>query len=185
MLAGMGLLLAGLALAPRTGAARDDGGLDVGLPVVTFHTAGGAAPRMAVEVADTPNVQHCGLGMRDFMPENQGMLFVFDADTTGQFYDGNTFIPLTLAWMAADGTILGLTDMHAIPPAFFNEQHWTLYSPPRPYRYVFEANQGWYDRNGVAVGDRADLSAALAIVGKQGERHTLCDIDTMRPVSGS
>jgi uncharacterized protein len=171
------MAMLGVSARVGTAAHRDVNAEGTDLPIVTFMTATGGNPTMAVEVADTPSVRGCGLGYRSFLPEDQGMLFVGEVDSQGAFWDGNTFIPLTLAWIAADGTILQLTDMPAIPPARPEQQRNTLYSPAQPYRHVIEANLGWFERHGVTVGDRVDLSAALAIVGTQGERPTLCDID--------
>lgn len=133
------------------------------LPAVTFQTAGGGTATMYVEVADTDELRTCGLMHRLSMPEDQGMLFVFQEDLNGPFWNRNTFIPLTLAWIGADGTVLDLTDMANVNPQD-NPQQNTLYSPAAGtiYRYVIEANQGWFARNGVAVGDHARLDDALA-----------------------
>ena len=130
-------------------------------PVVVFHSAGGHTARMTVEVVDTPELTTCGLMHRLAMAENHGMLFVFAVDSAGPFWNRNTFIPLTLAWIAADGTIVDLTDMAAVSPRD-NPQINSNYWPRASYRYVIEANQGWFARNGIAIGDRVDLSEALA-----------------------
>ena len=135
---------------------------DAGLPVIAFTPARGGTPiRLAVEVADTEELRTCGLMHRLSMPADQGMLFVFEGDSAGPFWNRNTFIPLTLAWIAADGTIVDLTDMAPVRPED-NPQINTFYAPRASYRYVIEANQGWFARNGVAVGDRVRLDDALA-----------------------
>ncbi len=131
------------------------------LPAVTFQSAGGGTATLYVEVADTPELEQCGLMHRTSMPEDQAMLFVFLEDSQGAFWNRNTFIPLTLAWIAADGTIVDLTDMAAVSPQD-NPQNNTLYTPRAPYRYVIEANQGWFARHGVAIGDHASVADAVA-----------------------
>lgn len=133
------------------------------LAAATFQTASGSTATMALEVADTEELRTCGLMHRLSMPENQGMLFTFDADVAGPFWNRNTFIPLTLAWIAADGTILDLTDMANVRPE--DDPQVNTLTPPRAgtvYRYVIEANQGWFARNGVAIGDHVDLAEPLA-----------------------
>ena len=130
-------------------------------PVVLFHSASGQSASMTVEVADTPELRTCGLMHRLAMAENHGMLFVFEVDSAGPFWNRNTFIPLTLAWLSADGIIVDLTDMAPVSPRD-NPQVNTNYAPRAPYRFVIEANQGWFARNGIAIGDRVDLSEALA-----------------------
>jgi uncharacterized membrane protein (UPF0127 family) len=116
---------------------------------------------MTVEVADTDELRTCGLMHRLSMPENHGMLFVFQQDSNGPFWNRNTFIPLTLAWITAEGVIANLTDMEPVHPEDRPQRN-TLYSPGVTYRYVIEANQGWYARNNVAIGDRVRLDEALA-----------------------
>ncbi len=135
------------------------------LAPVTFVTAAGEV-QMWVEVADTDELRFCGLMHRLSLPDNQGMLFAMWGDSTGGFYNRNTFVPLSIAWLAADGTIVDITDLPNVSPED-NPQVLTYTSPAASYRYVIEANQGWYARNGVAIGDRADLTAALA-TGSQG-----------------
>jgi uncharacterized membrane protein (UPF0127 family) len=129
-------------------------------PQIIFTRADATTVAMTVEVADTFELLTCGLMYRLALPEDYGMLFVFLSDYAGSFYNRNTFIPLTLAWISAEGVILDLTDMPAAAPEDGVE---TFFAPAPPgTRYVLEANQGWFARNGVAVGDRVDLREPLA-----------------------
>ncbi len=138
---------------------------DHGLAEATFSAASGTPVSLFLEVADTPELQRCGLMHRFWMPENQGMLFVYSSDARGGFWNRNTEIPLQLAWIAADGTILELTDMEAADRS--SPSYPITYRPSQPYRYVIEANQGWFTANGIQAGDRVDLQAPLA-QGSQG-----------------
>lgn len=130
------------------------------LPKATFHTAAGTTPTMTLEVAATRASRQCGLMHRTELPADQGMLFVYEEDTIGGFWNCNTFIPLTLAWIDADGTIIGLSDMDHQTPG--QPQIPVSTYPPGPYRFVIEANRGWFAEHGVVPGDRVDLSDALA-----------------------
>ena len=132
------------------------------LPAVVFTRADGSTTPLSVEVADTPELATCGLMHRLEMPANQAMLFVFEIDYTGSFWNRNTFIPLTLAWIAANGQIVGFSEMANVSPTD-NPQRNTFYTTPAPARYVIEANQGWFAQNGVGVGDYADVSQPLAV----------------------
>ncbi len=115
---------------------------------------------LRVEVADTDELRFCGLMHRRSMPDEQGMLFVFEGDQGGPFWNRNTFIPLTLAWIDAGGRVVELTELPAVKPE--DNPQVNVYSGPKiPYRYVIEANQGWYARHQVAIGDRVDLQEAL------------------------
>lgn len=128
---------------------------------VYYQTTDGRSVPMTIEVADTEELRTCGLMHRTAMDENHGMLFVFQQDGNGAFWNRNTFIPLTLAWITVDGVIANLTDMEPVRPEDRPQRN-TLYSPGVTYRYVVEANQGWFTRNGVNIGDKVRLDEALA-----------------------
>lgn len=133
---------------------------EIELPEVEYTTSGGETHTMLLEVAATPATRACGLMHRDSLPEDTGMLFIFDQDTAGGFWNCNTFVPLTLAWIDADGTIIGFSDME--PQVRGEPQVTTTYPPPGPYRYVIEANRGWFAERGIETRDQADLEQAIA-----------------------
>ena len=81
------------------------------------------------------------------------MLFVFPSDTEARFWMKDTPSPLSIAFIAADGTILDVQDMEP----FSTELH----RPPQPYRFALELNQGWFERNGFGVGDRVEVPEAV------------------------
>jgi uncharacterized protein len=130
------------------------------LPLVTFTRADASTATMHVEVADRDELRFCGLMHRLTMPEDQGMLFTFEADVSGPFWNRNTFIPLTLAWIAESGEIVDITDLPNVRPEDDPQEN-VFVGPSASYRYVIEANQGWFDRHSVRIGDRVDLSVAL------------------------
>ena len=154
-----------------------------GLPAVTFAKAAGGAPAtISVEVADDDEERACGLMHRTSMPDDHGMLFVFPQDgQMGGFWMRNTLIPLSIAYIGGDGRIVDILEMRPVPspgtpfktadgqeivvpdgqqaPA---GAAWVTYPPRGAYHYAIEANKEWYARNGVAVGDRADVTAAVS-----------------------
>jgi uncharacterized protein len=162
----------------------DHGGhaADLGLPVITFTTGTGAVVPLAVEVADQSEETGCGLMHRTELPEEQGMIFVFTQDNAGGFWMRNTLIPLSIAYIAADGRIVDILDMEPVPAPGNTPYRLpdgrvvpvgdgqeiprgavaVTYPPREPYRYAIEVNQGWFARHGVAIGDRVDPSPALA-----------------------
>jgi len=140
------------------------------LPVATFATSTGEIHSMALEVAANAATRSCGLMHRDSLPPDTGMLFVWEQDVASGFWNCNTFVPLTLAWIDADGIILGFSEMEA--QARGQPQNVQTYPPPGPFRYVIEANQGWFAEHGIAVGDIAELTAALEHGDTRGD--TLC-----------
>src|ERR1700753_660292 len=52
---------------------------------------------ITVEVADTPQASENGLMFRDSLPEDHGMLFIFDQPKKASFWMRNTKIPLSIA----------------------------------------------------------------------------------------
>jgi len=118
-----------------------------GLTRIGFANADGEEIELLVEVADSPEERSVGLMFRESLPEDQGMLFVFEQDGQHSFYMRNTLIPLSIAFVKSDGGIVEIEDMEP--------QTEDLHSGPEPYRYTVEANQGWYDRNGISAGSRA------------------------------
>jgi hypothetical protein len=98
------------------------------------------------EVAATMLQQATGLMHRRLMAQHEGMLFVYDEPGVHCFYMRNTVLPLSIAFIAEDGTIVHLDDMKPL----------TLDShcPPRPVRYVLEMNQGWFAKRNIKPGFR-------------------------------
>jgi uncharacterized membrane protein (UPF0127 family) len=88
---------------------------------------------------------------RESMPEDQGMLFVFEGDSQHGFFMRNTLIPLSIAFVKLDGTIVEIEDMAP--------QTEDLHTGPEPYRYTVEANRGWFADNGISAGSRALIPA--------------------------
>lgn len=96
------------------------------------------------QVAQTPGQQEVGLMFREQMPQNEGMLFVFERPSEQCFWMRNTLIPLTAAFIGDDGTLVNLEDMK--PKTL--ESHCSS----KPVRYVLEMNQGWFARKGIKAG---------------------------------
>lgn len=99
-----------------------------------------------VEIADTPASQELGLMFRSSMDPDAGMLFDFGGDTTDAFWMENTILPLSVAFIKADGTIIATLDMRALDT--------TTVGPSAPYRYALETNQGYFAAHNLQVGDK-------------------------------
>lgn len=154
----------------------DDRATSDALPAVSFAPTGRSPVPMLVEVADTRERLSCGLMHRTSLPDEQGMLFlverVYGAGQTTSFWNRNTLIPLSVAYIAADGKILSILDME--PTAFAGAPGIFQPIPPQPYSYVIEANRGWYDRHGIAAGDQVDVTKAARRGSKNQPPPTLC-----------
>ena len=90
------------------------------------------------------------------MPENEGMLFVFDVAAKWNFWMKDTLIPLDMIWLAQDGTIV---DIKADVPTELGkaDADLTLIRPSAEGKYVIELNAGSARRVGLTVGMKVRL----------------------------
>lgn len=104
--------------------------------------------RLAVLVADTSARRQHGLMEVPDVPDGVGMLFTgYETDRSSGFWMKDTLVPLTIAYLAADGTIVDLVDMEPCPA-----DPCPSYAPDRPYRSALEVRQGWFQENDVPEG---------------------------------
>ncbi|MGE3074935.1 MAG: DUF192 domain-containing protein [Dehalococcoidia bacterium] len=114
---------------------------------------GAAQATVTVEVAATTRERQQGLMFRQELDEDKGMLFLFPRDVLIGFWMKNTYVPLDIAYISADGEVL---EIRAAKP--LDE---TTLSPAKEYRYTLEVNQGWFERHGLDVGAKVDLPKGL------------------------
>jgi len=107
------------------------------------------APRLSLEVARSDQERATGLMHRDSLPSDAGMVFVFPGPTRARFWMKDTRLPLSIAFVAADGTILDIQDMAPLSL--------DTHGASAPYLYAIEANQGWFTANGVAPGQQVAI----------------------------
>jgi uncharacterized membrane protein (UPF0127 family) len=103
-------------------------------------------PRLALEVARTPEEHQLGLMYRQSLPADNGMLFVYQRPATEGYWMHNTYVPLSIAWIDQGGTIVDIQDMQPLT----DDAHF----PAAAYWYALETNQGWYFDHGVGVGQQ-------------------------------
>ena len=172
----LGLLTAVGLITGACGATSDDNDQDQATEpaVVTFTTRGGPV-HLEVEVADTPELITCGLMHRQSLPEERGMLFLMEraygSVQASGFWNRNTLIALSVAYIAADGRIVDILDMEATPHP--GAPGVTQPNPRQPYSFVIEVNRGWFDRRGITIGDVVDVASAVAR-GSAGQPPPLC-----------
>jgi uncharacterized membrane protein (UPF0127 family) len=121
---------------------------DYGLP--TAEISIGKNNPVIVEIADSDASRAKGLMMRTFLPQGQGMLFVWPEEAPRTMWMKDTFISLDMIFIDAQGNIVGIvTDAapHDLSPL----------GTDRPARYVLEVPAGDAKRLGLAVGQTLDL----------------------------
>jgi uncharacterized membrane protein (UPF0127 family) len=105
-----------------------------------------------LEVADTEPKREQGLMYRTSLDGDSGMIFVWQSPVLESFWMENTAIPLSIAWLGADGAVQEIQDMQP--------ETLTYHTPVQPYLYAIEANIGFFAENGVTVGDRFHILLA-------------------------
>jgi len=100
----------------------------------------GLTVELAVNIAERAK----GLMYRQSLPEDRGMLFLFPGESRGGFYMKNTYIPLDIAYIGADGRVQEIRQGKPLDE--------TVLRPEKPYSMVLEVNQGWFERHGMGVG---------------------------------
>jgi hypothetical protein len=111
-----------------------------------------------VDIVTTFESRARGLMFRRVLPEDAGMLFVFEEDGTGGFWMKNTLIPLSIAFIDRTWHIVDIKDMKVAPDP--ENGPFDIYTPSKPYRYALEVNQGYFARKGVGPGARLELVIA-------------------------
>lgn len=96
------------------------------------------------EVAATEASRSYGLMNRNALPADHGMLFVFDAVGMPCFWMKNTPLPLSIAFIDAQGKIVNIADMqpHSLD----------THCPQAPILYALEMQQGWFRQHLVKAG---------------------------------
>lgn len=101
---------------------------------------------VSAEVAQTPDQRALGLMYRFSLPADHGMLFVFPEPQPLGFWMRNTYIPLSIAFIDADGRILNVEDMAPRDESSHPSRGAAL--------YALEMRKGWFADKGVGAGTR-------------------------------
>ena len=123
------------------------------LPTTVISIKGHA---LTVELATTPAQRGCGLSLREVLPSNSGMLFVFPDSRSRSFWMKDTFIPLSIAYLDRNGQILSI---HNMAPSQTEQK----YPSGQPASFALEVNQGWFQERGIETGDVVDMELPLVL----------------------
>ena len=102
--------------------------------------------KLQAEVAATPGQLEIGLMHRFSLAPDHGMVFVFPGSEPRSFWMRNTFIPLSIAFIDANGVILNIEEMAPQD----DSTHWSR----GPAQYALEMRKGWFAERGIRAGDR-------------------------------
>lgn len=114
-------------------------------PERVYVTIGNTA--VAVELAKTPAERARGLSGRPFLPEGEGMLFIFDYPDRFHFWMPDMHFAIDIIWIGPDWRIVDISP-NVSPQSYPNR-----FTPGAPTQYVLEVSAGSAMRFGWKVGD--------------------------------
>jgi len=114
---------------------------------------------LKIEYALTQEEQEIGLGGRESIPDDYGMLFVFSKEDLYGFWMKNTLVPLDIFWLNAQGQVVSIANDVATstyPHVFY---------PTEPALYVLETSSGFASEHNIEIGSQLQLKN-LGLVSK-------------------
>ena len=102
-----------------------------------------------IEIAETEEERRIGLMHRKILDKDNGMFFIFESDRKLSFWMKNTYIPLSIAFVSADGIIKEIRDMtpHSLESVVSKNN----------VRYALEVNKGYFQERNIIEGDKIIL----------------------------
>src|SRR3954469_22174897 len=96
------------------------------------------------EVAADMSTRSRGLMFRKALAPNAGMVFVFDEAQQHCMWMKNTYVPLSVAFLDEQGTIINIEDMAP--------ETEDTHCAKKPARYALEMDRGWFASRGIKPG---------------------------------
>ncbi len=135
--------------------------LSIGLLGLVFFASACNRPEFSVgghpvqiEVAKTTAEQNKGLGGRDSLAPESGMLFMFNPPAQPPFWMKDMQFDLDFIWIK-DGRVIEITPNVKAQPGVADKDL-PLYRPERVVDSMLEVNAGWAQLHQIKVGDRVD-----------------------------
>ena len=120
-------------------------------PAKIILTAPGGQPQSVwIEVVKEPRELRRGLMYREYLPPDQGMLFLMGDEEEHSFWMKNTLIPLDMLFIGKDKKVAGVVE---------NAEPLTTTSRmvDGMSLYVLEVNGGWCKKHGIGAGATAQF----------------------------
>lgn len=108
----------------------------------------------SLEIADTDMKRQRGLMYRKSLPDDRGMLFLFERDQQLSFWMKNTYVPLSIAFITKDGTVKEIFDL---TPESLRPVESTFL-----VRMALELPKGSFAKLGIGPGSKIDLPEEIS-----------------------
>ena len=113
--------------------------------------------KLKVEIADTPEKRSKGLGGRESLAQDQGMLFIFQKADKHSFWMKGLKFPLDFIWIKGDSVVDII--INAQPPTSNQrEEDLLIYLSEEEVDKVLEVNAGVAERLKIKAGDTIKLT---------------------------
>ncbi len=111
--------------------------------------------KFAAYVADDEGKRAQGLMFIKELPENTGMLFVFESEQPLGFWMKNTLIPLNIGFFNAAGVLVDAQEMKPADSVLSLDV--PNYKSRAPGLFALEMNRGWFEKHKIKNGMRLEL----------------------------
>ncbi|MBI4157467.1 DUF192 domain-containing protein [Candidatus Woesebacteria bacterium] len=112
--------------------------------------------KVSVEIADDETERKKGLGGRESIGQNEGMLFVFPQKTSSLvFWMKEMGFPIDIIWI--DENKIVKIDKNVQPEPGVSDNNLKRYYPETPVNFVLEVNGGFADKNKINLGDTVQI----------------------------
>lgn len=112
--------------------------------------------KVFAEVADNEDERRKGLGGRESLPQDGGMLFIFPEKTSGVvFWMKEMNFAIDIIWVRDDEVVK--IDKSVQPEPDVSDDNLKRYRPETEINYVLEVNAGFSDKNNLKIGDLVSL----------------------------
>ena len=108
---------------------------------------------LTVEVMANNEDRAMGVMFRESLPEDRGLLFVFEQPSRYSFWMKNCRFPIDMVWLDAEQKVVHVTERAA--PC--KKDPCPMYTPMRPALYVVEINAGQAKAEKAAVGAKVEF----------------------------
>jgi uncharacterized membrane protein (UPF0127 family) len=110
---------------------------------------------LKVEVAATEGARELGLGGKNSLPVDRGMLFIFDKPGIYPFWMKDMKFSIDIIWLSDDWNVIYIKK-YAQP-----ESYPETFTSESSARYVLEVNAGFADKYDLRIGDQARIKLPL------------------------
>ena len=127
---------------------------------ISVDPGDGSSLASCLLAALTPEQRARGLMEVTDLQGYSGMVFVYPEDVENGFYMRNTPTPLSIAWIAADGSVVTIKDMEPCE----DRDGCETYPSEGTYRYAIEVPQGTLPDLGITAGSTVVVGGVCAPV---------------------